>query len=496
MRYYFILLVYAGFIAIGLYHHEMWRDELQAWNIVLKSESISDLVFNIRYEGHPVLWFLILWPFSKFTNSPYSIQIINFCLSVLTAYLVIFKSPLSKLEKVAILFSYFLFFEYGLISRNYNIGIFLLLCSANFWKNYKKNILIISILIFLLFQCNAFISLIAIALVINLLIKLYLDKVRFSYRFTAASILVITGGILFLITTMPKADSSYAAIWNLHFWPGLFIGVLAKMNTGLVPIPLFITSFWETRIIKSDIINAIIGIAIWFGFLWIWRKNTISFVFVLTSFVLILSFLYLKPFGGMRHYGHFSVVLIFAYWVNHYDKFQPQISKLIFRSIFLVQAVIGLFAAFQDWNHPFSNAKNVAAFIRQKLPDDVQIAGAYNNLSTSVAGYLGTDIYFLNDGRYSNHVIWREKYWNEKIRNLDEREIFIRYISTVNVLESNVLVLNYTGNYATNKSMVREGESKLVNLGNIFYKVTCIKMFSNAIASEENYVLYSLSISK
>ena len=491
-----IFIVYTILIALGLYHHEMWRDELQAWNIVLKSNSIFDLFYNIRYEGHPVLWFLIIWPFSKFTSSPYLIQIIHFCFSVLSAYLIVFKSPLSTLEKIAVLFSYFLFFEYALISRNYIIGVFLMLCIAYCWKNYRLNILPIGILLFLLFQCSAFMTLIAAAILLILIIRLYFDHAVFLVKNIAAICLGLAGGILFLYTTFPQADSSYATIWNLHFWPGLFISVMAKMNMGLLPVPIFKTAFWETRIIQNDIINGIIGITIWLALLWIWRKNIIIFVFLLSSFGLIALFLYLKPLGGMRHYGHLSLALIFVYWISYYDNYQPQKVKFLFRFIFLLQVCIGLFAAFEDWNHPFSNAKNVAAFIKKKLPADVQIAGAYNNLSTAIAGYLGKDIYFLNDGRYSNYVIWREKYWNEAIRNLSEKELLTRYVSTFDIQKSNVLIMSYTGDYSSDSSRFREGESKLINLGSNIYKVTCLKVFGDAIAADENYFLYSISFSE
>jgi hypothetical protein len=85
----------------------MWRDELQAWNIVLESKSLVAIFQNIRYEGHPSLWFLLLWPFSLITSSPYVLQLLNLSLAALTAHIIIFKSPFSLWEKVLILFSYF-----------------------------------------------------------------------------------------------------------------------------------------------------------------------------------------------------------------------------------------------------------------------------------------------------------------------------------------------------------------------------------------------------
>src|SRR5690242_13054728 len=41
--------------------HVMWRDELQAWMIARESHSLAELFYNARYEGHPALWFLLLY---------------------------------------------------------------------------------------------------------------------------------------------------------------------------------------------------------------------------------------------------------------------------------------------------------------------------------------------------------------------------------------------------------------------------------------------------
>ena len=42
--------------------HAMWRYEMQAWLLARDSQTLGDLFFNLRYEGHPALWHLLLWP--------------------------------------------------------------------------------------------------------------------------------------------------------------------------------------------------------------------------------------------------------------------------------------------------------------------------------------------------------------------------------------------------------------------------------------------------
>src|SRR5689334_1095494 len=59
-----------------LLSHGMWRDELQAWLIARDSASVGDLFFNLRYEGHPGLWHILLWLLSRLTTNPLAMAIL------------------------------------------------------------------------------------------------------------------------------------------------------------------------------------------------------------------------------------------------------------------------------------------------------------------------------------------------------------------------------------------------------------------------------------
>ncbi|KAA6439827.1 hypothetical protein FEM33_10265 [Dyadobacter flavalbus] len=493
MRSTLLFLIYISLVAFGLYHHEMWRDEIQAWNLVHDSASIPDLFHNIRYEGHPVLWFLVLWPFSKFSHDPHIIQVVHFGMAAFVAFLVIYKSPLRFYQQIAVLFSYFLFFEYGLISRNYLIGIALLLGIAVLWKSDRKNSWSIGILIFLLFQSNAFMALIAAAVLLMLMLELFQSRILFRPGNIVSVIFAMAGGLLFLVTIVPPPDNSYAPIWNLHFWPGLAVTTIGKITAGLLPVPEFKTAFWGTRLIENSIVNAMIAVPVVAALLWSLRKNTSVFIFTFTSFGLMLLFLYLKPVGTYRHYGHFSMALLFAYWIYAYRSEQPRMTSFIFNSVFFAQLPIGLFAAFTDWKNPFSNAVHAADYIERNMPENVRIAGAFNYLSTPVAGYLQKEIRFLNDGRFSDYVIWREKYWNYKAIHLSQAELFSRFVETVDVRKSNVLIMNYTRDPYTLNDAAGEGQVQIMKLNGRNYKVTCVKVCAGAIVEDENYYLYTFS---
>src|SRR5687767_7326610 len=44
-----ITLVFALLVVAQIAHHEMWRDEIHTWGMVLASPSLSELFVNLRY---------------------------------------------------------------------------------------------------------------------------------------------------------------------------------------------------------------------------------------------------------------------------------------------------------------------------------------------------------------------------------------------------------------------------------------------------------------
>src|SRR5690242_5084907 len=73
-------------VAIGMVHHSMWRDELQAWMIGRESHSLISLYRNTRYEGHPLLWHFCLMLLSNVTRSPWIMQAFQCLIATATVF--------------------------------------------------------------------------------------------------------------------------------------------------------------------------------------------------------------------------------------------------------------------------------------------------------------------------------------------------------------------------------------------------------------------------
>ena len=116
------------------FFHEPWFDELQAWAI--SKDTLYNILFVIpHYEGHPPLWHLILKCFSFF-NVPfeYGLKIPNLLFMFGAVFLLIFKSPFPKPVRLLLPFTYFIFYQYSIISRPYSVFCFALFLVAFLYR--------------------------------------------------------------------------------------------------------------------------------------------------------------------------------------------------------------------------------------------------------------------------------------------------------------------------------------------------------------------------
>jgi hypothetical protein len=113
----FVLLIVVD--VIWTLHHAMLRDELQIFMLALDSSSPWRLLLKLKYEAHPGLCHLLVWVITRVTSDPMWMQVMHIGLAI-GVWVIIYRwSPFSRLEKILLLLSYFLFWEYFVISRSY-----------------------------------------------------------------------------------------------------------------------------------------------------------------------------------------------------------------------------------------------------------------------------------------------------------------------------------------------------------------------------------------
>ena len=152
-----IFAVYAVLTLIGALRHEIWFDEAQAWTIA-RDNNIAGIFNQLRYEGHPPLWYFILYVFSHLGFECSIMPLIGWLFTAIAAAVVMFKAPFSTVTKSLLIFSGgFLFFN-SVMSRTYcMINLFIVLIAVLFPKR-KEHPIIFGTLVALLANTHICVS--------------------------------------------------------------------------------------------------------------------------------------------------------------------------------------------------------------------------------------------------------------------------------------------------------------------------------------------------
>ncbi|MDE7428058.1 MAG: hypothetical protein K2N00_02090 [Lachnospiraceae bacterium] len=115
-----VLLIYAAAHLGMALVHEPFFDEAEAWQIARSASLKTLLLETTHYEGHPPLWHLILMPFAK-AGAPYelSLTLVSLLFMGTAMFLILWYAPFPRLVRLLLPFTYFFFYQYGVISRVY-----------------------------------------------------------------------------------------------------------------------------------------------------------------------------------------------------------------------------------------------------------------------------------------------------------------------------------------------------------------------------------------
>ncbi|EDY20802.1 hypothetical protein CfE428DRAFT_1999 [Chthoniobacter flavus Ellin428] len=99
--------------------HEPWFDEVQAW-FLARDASVWDILWKYaRYEGSTSLWHLLLTIPAKAGAPAMTLNFVSAALAVIGGALLLFRSPFPPLLRLLLPVTYFFFYQYGIVARNY-----------------------------------------------------------------------------------------------------------------------------------------------------------------------------------------------------------------------------------------------------------------------------------------------------------------------------------------------------------------------------------------
>lgn len=433
-----LTLVYAVILGVALSRHEMWRDELQSWMLARDSASPVALIRNMRYEGHPPLWHLVLWVASRLSRAAGAMQAVQWLTSVTTAYLVARFAPASRPAKVLVVASYYLAFEYAVVSRSYGLGLLLLVAACALLRTRRQGYGPLAVVLSLLALTSVFGLLLAAAFAAALAVDAVADarlrRMIHGHRVQLAAIAFLAAALAGSIALMrPPSDAPFTGNrragrpliepWGLATSGGL-------VWRAYVPIPdPDSEGSWNSNILPTAtrpqlaLALGLSGLLVALALPLVARRPaSLAFYVLATGALLGLS--YFRFFGTQRHYGHLFLALLAAVWLarsrmapwpRHVRGLMPRAlagprlargAAVGLGALLGVQVLVAARMYAVDLRQPFSAAAATAAYLRDSVPAGTPLAARPSPQASAVSGMLDRPIYYLDDGEMGTFVIW------------------------------------------------------------------------------------------
>ena len=413
-------------------YHEMWRDELQAWLLARDSAGVIDLMKNLRYEGHPGIWHLLLMPLTRLTASPFSMQVLHVAIASASVFVLIRHAPFRWPVMLLICLGYYLFYEYAQLARNYAIGVLLTFILCALFPFREKSAVWIAVVLFLLCHTSVFGIIIALAfslaVLADRLASLGLTRAVMDVGpwQILAGLIVWVGLNTAVMQIIPPPDFGFDTTWNFTPDDQAFSDVTKALAGALLPLPPLDPHYWgELQILSWGLPSALLNVvlaAVLMCVAIVLRRSAFALTFFALSAGGLLVFFYAKFSGHPRHHGFLFIALVASLWMVP-SSIAPRLSGPAGRItrmvdklggggivlVLLIQAAAGLMAAAQDYLYTFSNAQRTAEFIKSNDLDRGMIAGVSDMAVSAVAGFLNVPIYYPESGRHGTFVRWDNK---------------------------------------------------------------------------------------
>jgi hypothetical protein len=389
--------------------HVAWQDEWQALFIAVQSPDFSALLENLRYEGHPPLWFLLLRAVHWVVPMQWTLPVTQAMIVLTMQALILSRAPFGRFERLLIAASYFVMFEFGVVSRSLSLGALL---TVSFFAAHSCRWAWAAIITLPLVDFQfGLISLIAIVL-------MWRDQ-RWSWPgfalwltmslLAAASILpaddmvaaqdktpVITGALIFLIRVSPMLVPIHIMDGNLHWNGGI-----EPQALGLIFGAIFL--LFSLRLLRGDRL----GQNLYAGFL--------------LATMLLSTLLYSL---GVRHLTLLPLMFILLIWRR--NRIYGTALNPVFRLWLIVIAVGGVSSVAITIDRPFDTAPYAARYIENNNLESKNWISWPALHSTTVTGLIGIDFQPLGKKCTNSFVRWDRR---DPIKNREELTVALEKVA-------------------------------------------------------------------
>lgn len=405
----FEILTFCLFVAllvcVSLFH-EPWFDEFQAWGI--SKDSIYNILFVIPHnEGHPPLLYLILKCLSSF-NVPAEVGLktVNIVFISFAMALLIFKSPFPRKYRLVLPFTYFFFYQYGVISRPYSIFCFALFIAACLFKSKDEHPLKYALSLCFLCLTSAYGIVTAAGLAIGWVYQIAKEKglkaffnQLFSDKRTKSLFILLVLGLLLVLEIYPNPNTfaTYKILsvdYVMKFLYSFFGIPSDALLTDVFHISqeeIYYYEFWDFLKLSHEKVFDTLIVCFWFSVAFGLLVNVMLFktfaklkqlplyISSVFPFLLMCFLLYVSR----HHIGLYFVLVVFALWTaltvsSNVEDLRPKKAlKFFVNFLIFIQLFWALTASINDIFYNYNFGREVASYIKQNKLENRKMMSAW-----------------------------------------------------------------------------------------------------------------------
>lgn len=365
----------------------------------------------MKYEGHFLLWYLILMPFAKLGFPYITTNIISWIITSLSVWLILDKAPFKFYKRVLLIFTFPLLYIFPVISRCYCLIPLAIVLMCIFYKDRKERPLRYLLSIVLLANTHVIMLGMVGVVLLEYVLEFYKDSKNISAKDKKKrlSCLAITI-ILLIITMLPLFGclNTNKDLGNTNNWE---LKILTAIFCCPLELIIQIFSFFASNIIMISAIFIMIMILMLYEI----GSYPVTYLKVFLCVMwqcLIHSFIYCSSF---QRASTIIFILLYFKWTNAFkeNKQNKDIEKRIVNSLWVVLVIINILGGIlhittYEISFNCSNAYQMGNYINENLSDgSIILNGPRVEFASSVIPYVKKDIkfYHIIGNRYFSYAI-------------------------------------------------------------------------------------------
>lgn len=400
--------------------HEPWRDEANVW-LIARELSPLQLFHEIKYQGHPCLWYLLLMPFAKAGLPFRTIEVISFLVMAAAAGIFWWKGPLNRAVKAVCLFSPVFTYFYPVIARNYCLIALFLMILAWQYPQRNRHCVRYGLLLGLLVQADTIAIPVAGLISVMWLAEEILECAR---RKTLLPVKKVIGGIWIPLASL--------FLWIMQFYQVSDSPQFQMQELGIGEMMGEVRNFSYVILIRltggSQMFCRVFFVCVLAAFIWVSVKirNAWAMVVLTGSFLFQAAFSALVYQLHIWHYISLGFVLIWALWVlgkQAQEKgFFGKMEKGGLEAIGFLLALLSVMM-FMHWNSKeepssldnainglYSDGGNAADFIRDHISQEELVVSDSIPMASTILAYLKDhEFYYAGSGEKASYADWSEE---------------------------------------------------------------------------------------